>query len=442
MKISIIIPVFNAGPYISKAVDSIITQSLDFRKHVEIVLVDDGSTDHSKNICLKYVSQWPENIKFIECNNSGPAHARNIGLDHVSTRTDYIGFLDADDYLSEITLEKVNSFFLKNQDIDLAVIPLYHFERIDTPHRLNYRFDEGDRVIDITKEYQAIHFHIGGCFFKATHFTNENKLRFNTELNFWEDALLINTFLLKHNQYGVVADAKYYYRKRAQEDSLVSNSWYNKSRYTEMIKKCYISVINESKRIYGTVLPYVQFLVIYHMRLYLFPKNNEIIYKVLDEEELKEFFTAFVSLLQEFEEEYIKKQDMPFYYKKYMLNLRKNGWPYLPDQGKLKRQNVTITSCNLNGFTWSVEGHFMNKEYMMKPADRLFIQSKNKITYLTRKPLPSKLRTIWGTIVRNYEHTGFKASLPFYRIKFQFGLEMENGERILLNKVNLWNVKK
>lgn len=442
MNFSIIIPVFNAQQYIAQAIDSILNQSLDdFKLNVEIILVDDGSTDESPLICQDFSAKYPNNIKYISCQNSGPANARNMGLDHISQNSDVVGFLDADDHLSKNTLEKIKSFFLHHPAIQLAVIPLYHFERIDTPHRLNYRFEQGDRVIDITNEYQAIHFHIGGCFFNAQHFTNKNKLRFNTDLNFWEDALLINTFLLKHRKYGVVSEARYFYRKRIEEDSLVNNAWYQKSRYTEMIKNCYFTVINESKNIYGRVIPYVQFLVIYHMRLFLFPKNNEIIYQVLTDQELNEFFALFVKLIKEFDEEYIQKQQMPFYYKQYLINLRKYGWPYYQENSNINKQKVSLTNCSLKGLSWYIEGHFMNKKYMMKSGDRLFIKIGNKIHFLSKKRLPSKLRIIWGTVVRDYEHAGFEASIPFYRSKFQFGIKKENGETVLLNKVNLWKTK-
>ncbi|WML24856.1 glycosyltransferase family 2 protein [Neobacillus sp. OS1-33] len=443
MLFSMIIPVYNAEKYVHEAIESLINQTVNFKENVEIVLVDDGSTDQSKIICQNYVSQYPSNITYVYRDNAGPGSARNTGLNHVSVHSDYIGFLDADDLLSENSLEKVASFFSQHEDVQLAVIPLYHFERIDTPHRLNYRFERGDRVIHILEEYTGIHFHIGGCFFKAEHFLNNPHMRFQTDIKFWEDALFINTFLLEHKQYGVVSEAKYHYRRRVDEDSLVSNAWYQKSRYTEMIRRCYLKLINESKSRYNEILPYVQFLITYHSRLYLFPKNNPIIYEVLTQEEQEEFFEEFVRLIQLFDQKYIIEQDMPFYYKTYLLNLSDNGWPYKEDFSpkKIEKQKVVITDCNYRGLKWLIKGHFKNKAYFMKENDRLFIKAKDKLTYLPKTEIPGKLRIIWGTIVRNYEHAGFETTLPFYRSKFQFGLETESGNRYMLNEVNLKKVK-
>ncbi|WP_082193076.1 glycosyltransferase family 2 protein [Bacillus rubiinfantis] len=437
MLFSIIIPVYNAENYLTQALESLIDQTVNFQENIEVILVDDGSIDRSPDICKGYVEKYPNNIKYLYQHNSGPGSARNHGLDNVSPQTKYIGFLDADDYLSDNALESIAKFFSTYKDVQLAVMPLYHFERIQTPHRLNYRFEQGERVINILEEYSSIHFHIGGCVFRAEHFISGQRLKFQTDIKFWEDALFINTFLLEHRQYGVVPKAQYYYRKRVEEDSLVSNAWYQKSRYSDMIYNCYLKLVNESKARHNEILPYVQFLIIYHLRLYLFPKNNPVIYDVLSKQEQEEFFHAFVDLLQLFDKNYIKEQDIPFYYKTYLLNLWKNGWPYKPSMKKVAEQKVEITECRRKGLKWEIEGHFMNKVYIMKPNDRLFIQYKDKLTYLPKVELEAKLRVIWGTIVRNYQHAGFKVSLPFYRYQFQFGLETGKGKRYLLNEVNL-----
>src|SRR4051794_40174216 len=110
MLFSMIIPVYNAEKYLHEAIESLINQTVDFKQNVEIILVDDGSTDQSKDICQTYVSQYPNNITYVYRENAGPGSARNTGLNHVSAHSDYVGFLDADDLLSEDSLEKVGTF--------------------------------------------------------------------------------------------------------------------------------------------------------------------------------------------------------------------------------------------------------------------------------------------------------------------------------------------
>jgi len=90
-KISIIIPIYNAQLYIEETIKSLINQTF---KNIEIILVNDGSTDNTKRICKKYANQ-DERIIIINRENEGQAYARNAGMK--IAKGDYIMFLDSDD---------------------------------------------------------------------------------------------------------------------------------------------------------------------------------------------------------------------------------------------------------------------------------------------------------------------------------------------------------
>ena len=116
-KISVIVPVYNAQRDISNAIDSIINQTFSF-ENIELILVDDASTDNTRNIIKDYQVQY-DNIKLIELEqNSGlPGKPRSIGIAHASA--DYLVFLDSDDeYVKEAfeilynTIEKEDSDFV------------------------------------------------------------------------------------------------------------------------------------------------------------------------------------------------------------------------------------------------------------------------------------------------------------------------------------------
>ncbi|MGP1412122.1 MAG: glycosyltransferase family 2 protein, partial [Peptoanaerobacter stomatis] len=92
-KISIIIPVYNVEKYIERCLDSIITQSYT---NLEIILVDDGSTDRSGEICDRY-ALVDNRIKVLHIKNSGRGEARNVGL--AQAKGQYIGFVDSDDWV-------------------------------------------------------------------------------------------------------------------------------------------------------------------------------------------------------------------------------------------------------------------------------------------------------------------------------------------------------
>ena len=61
-KIAVVMPAFNSEKYISKAIDSVISQSLDFEKHIQIIVVDDKSLDNTAGIVRKYIEKYPSNI--------------------------------------------------------------------------------------------------------------------------------------------------------------------------------------------------------------------------------------------------------------------------------------------------------------------------------------------------------------------------------------------
>ena len=99
MKVSVIIPVYNVRPYLEQCMDSVLQQTLD---DIEVICIDDGSTDGSGEILDKYV-QKDSRVKAVHQDNAGAAQARNTGLEKASG--DYILFVDGDDYLTENALE-------------------------------------------------------------------------------------------------------------------------------------------------------------------------------------------------------------------------------------------------------------------------------------------------------------------------------------------------
>ena len=113
IKVSVIIPVYNVESYLSECLDSIINQTL---KDIEIICIDDCSTDNSYNILLEYANK-DSRIKIIKnIENNGVGFARNVG--QFSAIGDYIYFIDPDDYISLNFLEELYNTAVKyNSDI-------------------------------------------------------------------------------------------------------------------------------------------------------------------------------------------------------------------------------------------------------------------------------------------------------------------------------------
>lgn len=101
-KVSVIVPVYNTEKYLEKCLDSLVNQTL---QDIEIIAVNDGSTDKSFNILERYAKRYPQIVKVYHKKNGGQASARNLALD-VCTG-EYIGFLDSDDFVKNDMYEKM-----------------------------------------------------------------------------------------------------------------------------------------------------------------------------------------------------------------------------------------------------------------------------------------------------------------------------------------------
>lgn len=107
--ISIVVPVYNVEKYLRRCLDSLINQTY---KNIEIILVNDGSTDNSLEICKEY-AQNDSRIKIISKKNEGLGMARNTGIDNASGQ--YICFFDSDDFVEISAVEKLHNVIVKEQ---------------------------------------------------------------------------------------------------------------------------------------------------------------------------------------------------------------------------------------------------------------------------------------------------------------------------------------
>lgn len=111
--VSVVVPVFNADPYLEKTVQSVLDQTY---KKWELILVEDGSTDKSADIAKKYARTYPDQIRYFEHSgrkNKGSSATRNVGIDHA--KGELIAFLDADDlFASKYLSNQVQTWMTTN----------------------------------------------------------------------------------------------------------------------------------------------------------------------------------------------------------------------------------------------------------------------------------------------------------------------------------------
>lgn len=157
VKVSVIIPVYNAAPYLRKCLDSVVRQSL---KDIEIICVDDGSADGSAEI-LKEYSLADSRVRYIFQQNAGPGSARNKGMQYATGK--YLSFLDADDFFELTMLETAYELAEK----DSAEIVVYESDQYNGKEDLLYFASE---IVDISKipPYQPFSYRqLNGSIFKT-----------------------------------------------------------------------------------------------------------------------------------------------------------------------------------------------------------------------------------------------------------------------------------
>lgn len=298
---SVIIAAYNSDLYLKKAVDSIINQSLGFEKNIQIIIVNDGSTDNTEEICLKYRVKYPQNIKYISTKSSfGPAHARNQGLKEV--RGKYVNFLDSDDFITPNTFKDVYHFFEGHyNEIDIVSIPIYYFGAKKGNHPLNFKFKR-TRVVDLIKQPDFIQLSAPSSFFKAEAIKN---IKFNVKLQTAEDAFFVNQVLLDKLKLGLVKKGAYYYRKYEAKNSLLDHSSNTKHFYTTRLEYFHFKLIECSKNRYGKVLKFIQYTLMYDLQWLFKIKKVDF---VLSYDEIKELYINLIFILQNIDDDVIYNQ--------------------------------------------------------------------------------------------------------------------------------------
>lgn len=137
MLVSVIVPSYNYGSFISETVQSLLSQTY---KNWECIIIDDGSTDNTKDVVLDFARQ-DERIKYIYQNNQGLSAARNTGLSN--SQGEFIQFLDADDLIESKKLEIQVEFLNKNKEVDLVYGSVRYFKS-DSPSERLYSMSDSD----------------------------------------------------------------------------------------------------------------------------------------------------------------------------------------------------------------------------------------------------------------------------------------------------------
>ena len=233
-KISIIIPIYNVEKYLEKCLNTIINQTY---KNLEIILIDDGSTDNSSTICDEYCKK-DKRIKVIHKNNEGVSSARNKGIE--LSKGKYIVFIDPDDYVTDDHIEGLYDCIISN-NVDLVISNLIDIDEdgiiLNNERKKSFLMNKDQCLKELLSEDNFYHVCCGNMYRRDL----LEKIRFNCEYSIAEDLDFLYRYIKHIRSAYFLSENTYYYLKR--EDS-ITNSAYGE-KWNDELKICNF-IINET----------------------------------------------------------------------------------------------------------------------------------------------------------------------------------------------------
>lgn len=286
-KISVIMPVYNKEKYLNKSINSILKQTFnDF----ELIIINDGSTDKSLDICNEF-SKEDKRIKIISLQNLGVSSARNIGLDKAIG--EYIQFIDCDDYIDTNMFNELNKLI---EDFDPDII-LSGITKVDSDYNeiikitprlkgLKYKKDLMDNFVE-EQFSSGLYGCVSNKLIKRSVIENIN-LRFNKDIKLAED---LDFYLTLYNNAKIIFfenKSYYYYLQNAENSSTTTKC--KKDYLTQIMiilkakKMLYdnTSLNDSNEKIINKVITNFVLCYVYDQFNYLYKENKLVLKKIYD----------------------------------------------------------------------------------------------------------------------------------------------------------------
>ncbi|GAA1854087.1 bifunctional glycosyltransferase/CDP-glycerol:glycerophosphate glycerophosphotransferase [Brevibacterium marinum] len=264
-KFAVVSAVYNVSRYLDDFLSSLDRQTFD-HSLIEIILVDDGSTDDSLDQLNEWAAATDFAVTMLMKTNGGQASARNLGLGSVTA--EWVTFADPDDTLAEDYFEAVDASLNSHANAEMVICHLVdNFEATDEvkdSHPLRHRFRGGDQLVDVDRFPEYIHLHASSAFFRTAK-VNDLGLRFDERLRpTFEDGHFVQKYLLMlpKRLVSVVDSAKYFYRRRADKSSTLQTSATDPGKYTTVLEFGCLQLLEQA----APEIPlWLQYVIIYEL---------------------------------------------------------------------------------------------------------------------------------------------------------------------------------
>lgn len=242
-KVSVIVPIYNVEKYLERCLESLVNQSL---QEIEIILIDDGSTDKSPLICDKYAKQ-DRRIKVVHKQNQGLGMARNTGLELASG--EYVAFIDSDDFIEKNAYREMYDM-IKAENAEMLITNYYEYvtntcEKKEMRTVCDARIVEGEEIKKLACQmvgfnpFEKNEDDIGMSVWKNMYFRKfieENRIKFCSEREYVsEDAIFQLMTIPKMKKVKLSTNCYYYYCKNDNQSLSLT---FRESKFEEY-KKLY-----------------------------------------------------------------------------------------------------------------------------------------------------------------------------------------------------------
>lgn len=233
--ITIIVPIYNAEKSLDRCIQSILKQTY---KNMQIILINDGSSDNSERICQKY-KEIDKRIEIVNQVNLGVSHARNIGLENSKGR--YIGFVDADDYIEE---EMFETLIKAIEGVDIAICNYERMMTLEVKKEKDKKKDIKNQLLsknELLEKIQGKNYFQGFLWNKIykKEIIDKYEITFKEEITICEDLLFNCQYISKINK-GRYIDKKLY-----------NYVYYSNSAYNGEYNEKWESVLDAYKQIFN-----------------------------------------------------------------------------------------------------------------------------------------------------------------------------------------------
>lgn len=373
--------VYNCEQFLRETLDSVVDQEIQeitetdsegngvqipFERIVQVIMVDDGSTDGSGKICDEYAEKYP-NFQVVHKQNGGVSSARNEGLKYVEGK--YMNFLDSDDKISDNVLCEMFRFFEQHYDeTDVVTIPIFFFDAKKGAHWQNYKFSKNARIAELFNEYDCPLMFVNASFFKSEY---KDKVTFDSHLVCGEDIKYISMILSEKMTMGLVPYCHYDYRRRSSgEESLVQSSNKKIGWYTDYFTYLVDWVVEFCQNKWGYIPFYFQNILVSDLKWRFFNQYDTNAFSLLGESGVEEYKRVLSESLKHFDDQIILSQRSIWNEHKAMMLCYKYGrLPekcVYPDDIRLRYGNTLfcwLSSCytkidfiSITGNTLRIEG--------------------------------------------------------------------------------------